>query len=202
MRRSLYWAVAMTMIAAGAAQAQETGTPIFKAPYRAFTTYELGGSFSDPGEGVSFALEGFYSYGSGPHDFGVRAGFADFEGDVTAIAIGGNFRTRVINHTEEFPFDGALTVGFGGLLGEDIDDTFLVPVGLSVGRRILLEGSRTSFVPYLHPVLVPTLGGEDDDVQFGLGLGVDIRFEPNWSVRVSGGIGDIEGVGVSFVYVR
>jgi hypothetical protein len=30
---------------------QETGTPISKAPYRAFTTHELGASSSDPGSG-------------------------------------------------------------------------------------------------------------------------------------------------------
>ena len=45
------------------AAAQETGTPIFKAPYRAFDNHEFGVSLSDPGEGVSLALEGFYRYG-------------------------------------------------------------------------------------------------------------------------------------------
>ena len=39
--------------------AQETGTPMFKAPYRTFTNYEFGAAFSDPGEGVSYAMEGF-----------------------------------------------------------------------------------------------------------------------------------------------
>jgi len=41
-----------------------------------------------------------------------------------------------------------------------------------------------------------------DDVGFALGLGVDMRFTQDWSVRVSGGIGDLEGVGVALTYVR
>ena len=106
--------------AAGAAAAQETGTPIFKAPYRAFDHHELGVSLSDPGEGVSLAL----------------------------------------------------------------------------------EGSNTTFVPYAHPVIVPTFGGGESDVNFALGLGVDIRFSEQWAIRASGGLGDIEGVGVSVAYIR
>jgi hypothetical protein len=39
-------------------------------------------------------------------------------------------------------------------------------------------------------------------VNFALGLGVDIRFSESWAVRASGGIGDIDGVGVSVAYIR
>ena len=60
--------------------AQETGTPIFKAPYRAFDNHEFGASLSDPGEGVSLALEGFYRYGKDANDFSLRGGFADLNG--------------------------------------------------------------------------------------------------------------------------
>ena len=55
--------LALVAGAVGPSAAQETGTPIFKAPYRAFTNHELGVSLSDPGEGVSLALEGFCRYG-------------------------------------------------------------------------------------------------------------------------------------------
>jgi hypothetical protein len=182
--------------------AQETGTPIFKAPYRAFTNYEFGASLSDPGDAADFALEGFYSYGRGTNDFGIQAGFADGAGGLdTRFLIGGDFRTRVVSYSESFPLDGALTVGFGTNLG-DGPDLFFLPVGISLGRRFELEGSRTTFTPYAHPVIVPTFGSGDDDVNFALGLGVDIRFSQSWSVRASGGLGDIEGVGVSLTYVR
>ncbi len=203
MRRSLCGGIlVLTLLtgAAAAAAAQETGTPIFRAPYRAFETHEFGGSLSDP-EGASVALEGFYRYGKSDNDFGVRAGFADSDGSDTIFLIGGDFRTQVLSYSESFPMDGALTLGFGGLFGEG-DDVFLLPVGLTLGRRFDVEGSSTTFVPYVHPNIIPTFGGGDDDVQFALGLGVDVRFSDRWAIRASGGLGDVEGVGVSLAYIR
>jgi hypothetical protein len=187
---------------AGTAVAQETFTPVFQAPYRAFQNQEFGASLSDP-EFASFALEGFYRYGRGSNDLGLRAGFADAEVGDAIILIGGNFRTQVLTYSESFPLDGALTLGLGGRFFEG-DDVFSIPLGLSLGRRFDLEGSSTIFVPYVHPVIVPTFGGpdEEDDVAFGLGLGVDIRFSERWAVRASGGLGDIEGVGISLAYIR
>ena len=205
MRRSLCGGIvvlALLALPAVTAVAQETGTPIFKAPYRSFDQHEFGASLSDPGEGASFALEGFYRYGKGPHDFSVRGGLMDFEGDASAILLGGDFRTQVVNYSESFPLDGALTIGLGGLIGEDVDDVFLLPVGISLGRRFDVEGSTTTFVPYVHPNIVPVFGGGDDDVEFTLGLGVDVRFGEQWAVRASGGLGDIEGVGLSLTYLR
>jgi hypothetical protein len=193
---------AMVSLWSGNLAAQATGTPIFKAPYRAFDTHEFGASLSDPGTAVDFALEGFYSYGRGTNDFGLRGGFADGAGDLdTRILLGGDFRTRVLSYSESFPLDGALTVGFGTQIG-DGPDLFFLPVGVSLGRRFELEGSNTTFTPYAHPVIVPTFGGGDDDVNFALGLGVDVRFSDTWAVRASGGLGDIDGVGVSLTYIR
>jgi hypothetical protein len=183
------------------ALAQETGTPIFKAPYRSFDQHEFGASLSDPGEGAGIALEGFYRFGKDRNDFSVRAGFADSDADDNAFLIGGDFRTQVVNYSESFPLDGALTIGFGGIFGTEQDDVFLLPVGISLGRRFDVEGSSTTFVPYVHPNLVPVFGG-GDDLQFTLGLGVDVKFSEQWAIRASGGLGDIEGVGISVAYLR
>ncbi len=194
--------VALLAGVAGTAAAQETGTPVFKAPYRAFTSHELGVSLSDPGEGVSLALEGFYRYGSGANDFSVRGGFEDLNGSAgTRALLGGDFRTQVVSYSESFPLDGSLTLGLGANIG-DGDDKYYVPIGISLGRRFELEGSNTIFIPYAHPVIVPTFGGGDSNVDFALGLGVDIRFSEQWAIRASGGLGDIEGVGVSIAYLR
>lgn len=206
MRRSLcggFLVAAAVAVSAIDLAAQETGTPMFKAPYRAFTSHEFGGAFSDPGTGVSFALEGFYSYGRGSNDFGLRAGFADPEGEGdTRLLLGGNFRTRVLSYSESFPLDGALTLGAGLNLG-DGDDLIYLPIGVTLGRRFELENSRTTFTPYVHPVILPVLGASGgDDVGFALGLGVDLRFSQNLSLRVSGGVGDLEGVGLGLTYVR
>ncbi|MGH7498045.1 MAG: hypothetical protein ACREL3_04250 [Gemmatimonadales bacterium] len=188
---------------AGAAAAQETGTPIYKAPYRAFEHHEFGVSLSDPGEGVGAAIEGFYRYGSGPYDFSVRGGIADYNGPGSAVLLGGDFRTQVLHYSESFPLDGAITVGLGGQFGNDIDDFILLPVGISLGRQFNLENSNTLFVPYLHPIIAPVFGGAgSNDVLFSLGLGVDIKFSDRWVVRASGGLGDLEGVGVSIAYIQ
>jgi opacity protein-like surface antigen len=205
MRRNVCgWILVLALLAvvAGSSSAQETGTPIFKAPYRAFTSHEFGVSLSDPGEGVSLALEGFYRYGKDANDFSLRGGFADLNGSGgTRLLLGGDFRTQVVSYSESFPLDGSLTLGVGANVG-DGPDAYYIPVGISLGRRFELEGSKTTFVPYAHPVLVPTFGGGDSQVNFALGLGVDIRFSESWAVRASGGIGDIEGVGVSVAYLR
>jgi hypothetical protein len=204
MRHSLCGGIAvlaLLVLPSITAVAQETGTPTFKAPYRAFDEREFGASFSDY-EAVSGALEGFFRYGRGQNDFGVRAGFADpsGEGD-TRFLVGGEFRTRVLRYSEDVPLDGALTLGLGGNIG-DGDDLFFIPLGVSLGRQFDVEGSNTTFVPYVHPVLVPTFGGPDDEVEFALGLGVDVRLSPRWAIRASGGLGDIEGIGLSVAYIR
>jgi hypothetical protein len=213
MRRSLCGGLlvaAVVALSASDSAAQETGTPIFKAPYRSFTSHELGVSFSDPGEGVSFALEGFYRYGRGANDFSVRGGFEDLSeetvggvttGGGTRVLVGGDFRTQVLTYSESFPLDGSLTVGIGANVG-DGPDAYYIPVGVTLGRRFDLEGSNTTFVPYAHPVVIPTFGNGNSDVNFALGLGVDVRFSRSVAVRVSGGIGDLEGVGVSLTYIH
>ncbi len=213
MRRSLCGGLlvaGLVALTASQSAAQETGTPIFKAPYRAFKSHEFGASISDPGSGVSFALEGFYSYGSGNNDFSVRGGIADLAeetvagvnvGGGTRVLLGGDFRTNILRYSESIPVDGALTLGIGANIGDGTDQ-YLIPVGVSLGRRFELENSNTSFTPYLHPVIVPTFGGGDDAVNFALGLGVDMRFSQSWAVRVSGGVGDLDGVGISLAYIR
>ena len=195
------FALALSAATAGAAAAQETGTPVFKSPYRSFTSSEYGATFSDPGI-ADWALEGFYGYGR--WDIGLRAGLVD-AGDETGFVVGASARTRVLQSSETFPLDGALTLGIGGRFSDDFT-SFFIPIGVSLGRRVMLEGSETSFVPYLHPVVVPVLGDDvgEDDVLLALGLGVDIKFSRSFDIRVAGAIGDdlYEGVSVGIAFIR
>lgn len=183
------------------AAAQSTGTPVFAAPYRAFAKSEIGLSLSDPGNGV--ALEGFYKTGHQNWDVGFRGGFWDLGSGTnsTAILLGVDGRTRVLTHSADFPLDGALTLGAGAQL-VDQANVFMFPVGISLGRRVDLEGSTTSFVPYFQPVLTPTFGSGNSDLFFSIGLGADIKFNRNADLRVSGAIGDMDGVSVSFAWLR
>ncbi len=197
------FALVLSAATPGAAVAQETGTPVFKSPYRTFTSSEYGATFSDPGI-ADWALEGFYGYGRDRWDIGLRAGLVD-AGDETGFVVGASARTRVLQSSETFPLDGALTLGIGGRFSDDFT-SFFIPIGVSLGRRVMLEGSETSFVPYLHPVVVPVLGDDvgDDDVLLALGLGVDIKFSRSFDIRVAGAIGDdlYEGVSVGIAFIR
>lgn len=203
-RRNAFVLLALVAGGTNGLTAQETGTPVFKAPYRAFESWEIGASLSDP-KGASYAIEGFYSFGSGSNDVGIRAGYVD-QNPATAFAVGIDFRRRIIHASEKFPLDGALTAGFGTQLASGSYDSFFIPVGISLGRRIDLENSKTSFVPYFQPVIVPTFysgdNAPDGGVDFALGLGVDIKFGGKFDIRVSGGIGDIDGVAISLAYVH
>ncbi len=182
------------------AAAQTLGTPVYMAPYRAFTQHEVGAMISDPGPG--FALEGYWRYGAGKFDVGIRGGLLSIDRDPgatdVALLAGADLRFRVIDHTEDFPLDGSFTAGIGGSMG-DISRGYL-PVGLSLGRRIELEGG-TSFVPYLHPVIVPTFG-DSSDLLVAVGLGVDFKVSRALDIRVSGGIGDLDGIAIGLSWIR
>jgi hypothetical protein len=200
--RGVLAALALVIATGGRAAAQETGTPVFKAPYRAFTTHEYGGNISFPSGNVNVAVEGFYGYGHGPFDIGFRGGLEDLDGDAgTRVLLGADFRTRVVRASDRFPLDGAFTLGLG-LNAGDGPDVFLIPIGLSLGRRFLIEGSKISFVPYVQPVLAPAFSSDDSDLEAALGLGVDIRFSGTVDFRLSGGVGDIEGLSLGLAIVR
>ena len=204
-----YWRMRHAMITAlGAAAAlalaaparpQETGTPVFSAPFRAFSHHELGLSLSAP-EGSDLGVEGFFGFASGRNDFGLRVGLLD-GGDSSDLVLGGRFRSRLITHSKDFPLDGALTVGLGAVF-YDGDTVFRTPIGLSLGRRFDSSGSGMSFVPYLQPVLIPAFSGGDSSLDFALGLGLDIRLARHFDLRVSGSVGDLEGFAVSFAWVQ
>jgi hypothetical protein len=179
--------------------AQSTSTPVFLAPYRSFNRIEFGASLSDPGPGL--AVEGFYRFGHRRYDLGFRGGFADNGASETQFLAGMDFRTRVFDHSVEFPLDGAFTAGVGGRFGGGNSRAF-IPIGISLGRRVELEDSSVEFVPYFHPVLAPTFGDGDGDLLFGLGVGVDITFNKRFDLRVSGALGDYDGIGISFAVLR
>ena len=180
--------------------AQSTGTPIYAAPYRAFAKSEIGLSLSDPGNG--FALEASYRSGfSRKMDLGFRGGFADRSGrNGTNLLLGADLRARVLDHNESFPLDGSFTVGLGINSGDGFTVGYL-PIGFSMGRRVLLEGSSVSLVPYVHPVLTPIFG-DGSGTDFSLGFGVDARISPRLDLRFSAALGDRDGIGFTVAFLR
>ena len=107
----------------------------------------------------------------------------------------------MITHSVDFPLDGALVLGIGGQFVSNASVLY-VPVGLSLGRRLDVQNSSLSIVPYLQPTLFIIGGDVGDHVAFSLGLGADFRFTPRFDGRVSAGLGDLEGVSISLVWVH
>jgi len=202
-RRTLIQVVTIGALGVTAARAQSTGTPSFMAPYRAFERSELGGTLSFPGFNNGVALEGDYRFGYKKFDLGIRSGFFDRSGlGSTAFLIGAEARTRVITHTEDFPMDGAIVFGLGGSFASG-SSGFIIPGGLSLGRRFDLPDSKVSIVPYAQPTLFITGGDQrDTQIQFAFGIGTDFRLSRVLDARVSMGFGDLDGIAFSMVYVH
>jgi hypothetical protein len=181
--------------------AQVTGMPAFDAPYRAFARHEFGGSASFPSGGGT-ALEGQYRFGYQNFDVGFRGGIFDPGGPGKSQALlGVSARDRVVTHSEAFPLDGAVTLGLGANLVSGAN-RLLIPVGLSLGRRIDVKDSPVSIVPYGEPVLFVISGAGQTDIKFAMGLGGDFRLSKLFDARVSIGLGDIEGISISAVWVH
>ena len=203
--RLLLAVVALALGGTGVASAQTLGTPIFMGPYRAFKQSELGAYISDPGDGISIALEGEYrrAQRKGQFDWGLQFGYEDPSGNGGngVFALGVDVRAGIARHSSDFPLDASITAGFGAQFS-DGNNGFLVPLGVTLGRQVLLENSSVSFVPWVHPVIAPAFGDAFDSVQFGLGLGVDINLSRTWDARLSGSLGDIDGFGVGLAWHR
>ena len=189
----------LSAAAVTAVDAQSTGTTTFNAPYRAFTRSEIGVLISFP-NGGSTAFEGVYRFSNRRFDFGFKGGFLDTDVGDAVLLIGTEARQRVITHSQDFPLDGALILGIGGQFVSG-NSVLLVPVGLSLGRRIDLENSAVSIVPYVQPTATFVFG-DNSDVAFTLGLGADFRLTRRFDARVSAGIGDLEGVSLGAVWVH
>lgn len=202
MRREVGMLVLAGLVGAGAqASAQATGTTTFNAPYRAFTRSEIGVLMSFP-DGGGTAIEGAYRLASGRFDFGFKAGFFDPPGSGDSeLLLGAEARQRVITHTVDFPLDGALILGVGGELVSG-SSAMIIPLGLSLGRRVDPAGSTISIVPYAQPTLFVIAGDVTDHVQFALGLGADFRLSRRFDARLSAGLGDNEGVSIGAIWLH
>jgi hypothetical protein len=202
MIRRISSVLALAVVAlATVAQAQSTGMPSYNAPYRAFEKYEFGGTLSFPDWDAGIGLEGQFRFGYKTWDMGVQGGIFDPDGvNGNLFLLGATSRVRVVTHGETFPLDGALILGVGT---QDFDNA-IVPAGISLGRRVDFEGSTISIVPYGQPTLFMVFDDNDasDTINFGLGLGVDVRFGRAFDIRASFGIGDVDGFAVSAVWVR
>src|SRR6266478_1158884 len=195
------WPLLMSAGLVTSAAAQATGLPSFNAPYRAFTRSEIGVVLTFPNGGGT-AIEGAYRISRGKFDLGFRGGiFTPGGSGNSELLVGAEARERVVSHTEDFPLDGALIVGIGGGFVSG-SSALIVPVGLSLGRRVNPRDSKISIVPYVQPTGFLIAGSGNSDFLFALGLGADFRLTPRFDARISAGLGDREGVSLSAVWVH
>jgi hypothetical protein len=198
-KRLLLGALVLLAGGVGGLGAQATGTTTFNAPYRAFTRSEFGILLSFPSGGGT-AFEGAYRMASGRFDIGFKGGMFNPSGAGDAVLLlGAEARQRVLSHTTDFPLDGALVFGAGARLVSG-NSVLILPVGLSLGRRLDTE-TNISIVPYVQPTMLVTVNG-GSDVLFALGLGVDFRLSRVFDARLSAGLGDVEGVSIGAVWVH
>jgi hypothetical protein len=193
----------MTFLAAmgaSALAAQATGMPLYNAPYRAFQRSEIGVAVSFPSS-AGTAFLGMYRMASGKLDLGFQAGIWDPCSGCSSVFLAGvEARDRVITHNADFPLDGAVVVGLGGEFANG-NSVLIIPVGLSLGRRVQLSGTNISMVPYVQPTLF-ILAGDASGTNFALGLGADFRLTPRFDGRLSVGLGDVDGVSLGFVWLH
>jgi hypothetical protein len=199
MQRVLLIAAVAAFGASGLA-AQATGMPLYNAPYRAFQRSELGVVVSFPSS-TGTAFLGMYRMASGKLDLGFQAGIWDPCSGCNSVFLAGvEARDRVFTHNADFPLDGAVVVGLGGEFANG-NSVLVIPAGLTLGRRVPLQGTSISMVPYVQPTLF-ILAGDASGTKFGLGLGADFRLTPRFDGRVSAGLGDVDGVSLGFVWLH
>jgi len=198
MRTAVAVTIASVVSVSGVA-AQASGLPSFNAPYRAFSDHEAGFAVSFSGFDDT-AVEALYRFGRGRFDIGFRGGIRfNAVGSDDVVVLGVEARQRILTHSDDFPADGALIIGAGIQVGAV--DNFIPSIGVSFGRRVDIEDSDVSIIPYVQPNLWWFIG-DTDDVLFSLGLGADFRLSPRFDLRVSIGVGDIDGLSVGAVWIR
>jgi hypothetical protein len=75
-----------------------------------------------------------------------------------------------------------------------------------LGRRLNIEDSQISIVPYVQPTLFLVAPDFDSvELGFGFGFGADFRLSRFFDARISAGLGTDfapEGVSISAVWIR
>jgi hypothetical protein len=130
-------------------------------------------------------------------DLALRLGYVDpGEGADGNWAAGVEGRFPVIGRSQSFPLDGGLILGVGRIFVSGGGQT-LVPIGLSIGRNLVLGSGSVEITPYAQPTFVIA-----DDTLVTLGLGIDLTIRGVPDIRVNWGAGDIDGFSVSLFLVR
>lgn len=187
-------------IAAAPLGAQAWNYPAFQLPY-ANTHEVLGGIAAGGDAGTSY----FGQYRDvTTTSLGYSFDVAGVSGDnFSRFGLGAGLVKQFASASAQQPLDFAFTAGAYASFGDNA--TILrVPVGVSLGRRVPLDGGLT-VVPYAHPRLsIDVCGSGCDDgvagndnnteVNFVLDLGADLEMSPNLSLRGALSFGGVQRI--------
>lgn len=225
MRCGSSWRAGLTVAAAAIllslavpepAPAQGWNYPSFELPVT--TRRELNFAVAEGGDapgGSSVVFQ--FRNAPGRVQVGVDIGLLDRPGVEGASAVVGVGLARSISSARD-PIALLPTVGAYATIG-DPTNLVRVPVGISVGGRLPLEGSLL-LTPYVHPRVSldvcagcavaqrqPGSEGDDFDINADVELGLDLAFTPALSVRLAAVLGtdsfllgDGDAFGVSLAY--
>jgi hypothetical protein len=175
------------------ARAQAWHYPTYQPPVIATREFNFGVSGSD-----AYGTTGIFQWreGIGPDThLNLDVGFASPSGS-TGFLIGGGIGQRILRATPDTPIDMVLT---GGIYGEfGVKPNYVrIPLGVSVGHRFPIQGTRTALTPYVHPRLsldacVSDCHGIGTDVNVNFDIGADFEATRVLSLRGAltvGGVG-------------
>jgi len=199
MKRRMFDVTTLTLtlaaLSSAAASAQATALPTFHAPTRAFGISETGVSLSRPGGDLT-GLELRLGFALDEADVALRGGYLDVSGGGGDWVAGLEARIPVLGRSSGFPLDGALILGVGRHF-TDGGGQMIVPIGLTLGRRLFLDGNAFVVTPYAQPTVI--FAG-DELITIGLGLDVKIGEVPE--IRLNWAEGDLDGFSLSVFWSR
>lgn len=190
MGKRMMTAVSAAMLTVASAAGAQVFTPTYQAPV---TGQDLGVYLFDAGSG-DLGVEGMLRTGFGGGDLGLRAGFADSDGD-GVILLGADYRNP-LQVAGVQPLALAFTVGAQAALG-DVDG-FGVQGGLSVGYTF----SEVRLTPYIHPRLVLTSIEDESELDVEADLGFDLGLTDRLALRLGVNVGDGADWGVGLAFRR
>lgn len=150
-----------------------------------------------PGPGI-----GFLGTWRADANLGFRAGLAEGRRDTMAAYGGVDLSGRLIRGSADVPIDMDWVAGAGLSIGDAILLSF--PLGMTLGGVLEADGVR--FEPYATPrVVLDAWMGSDrprDGLRLGaaVDLGVDVVFDPRWSIRFAGTLGDREALAIGLAF--
>lgn len=157
---------------------------------------------SDPTPGGGIGVMTTWRRSDAPGGTGFRLGLAEDPTDDLAVFAGVDVSGPILAAGEDIPVDVIWITG-GGLGARDgILASF--PVGIAVGRAF--EAEEVWFHPYASPrvVLDARFGGDegsDLDLEVAVDVGMDLAFDPDWTVRFGGTIGERRALAIGLSLV-